>query len=326
MIKLSVVTPTYNRKDSLRLTLDGLSRQEYPFDKFEVIAVSDGSTDGTDEMLEDYKRSSPYRLRVISQSNGGPSRARNRGVQEANFEVVVFLDDDVEPAPEFLSRHASHHLEDDRIAVLGPMSPDPARSPDEPAWIAWEHAMLQKIYDMFRPGGEYNGRPAGPHHFYSGNASVRREWLIKVGGFDERYTRQEDVELAVRLQRDCGVHFEFDFMAEGLHRPQRTLDSWLRIPNAYGAFDAQRIQAGLLNWSDVEANIRKRNTATRFLTRMIVACPLILPGIVAIITRCVTPLYRAGSRSSALAALSAVYNVSYVHAVLQTPAIHGGKE
>lgn len=284
-----------------------------------MVVVSDGSSDGTTEMVTQYAQTSPYLLRVFSQPNGGPSKARNRGIEEARNDIIVFIDDDVEPTPEFLSCHAAHHREDAKITVLGPMSPDPSRAGDEPAWIAWEHAMLQKIYDMFRPGGEYAGQLAGPHHFYSGNASLRREWLVAVGGFDVNYSRQEDVELAVRLQRQCGVHFVFDFRAEGKHRPQRSFDSWLRIPNAYGTLDAQRVRAGLLSWSEVEANINKRNVGTRFLTRVCAKFPVILPGIVGLLRRSVTPLYRAGNRSSALAALSAVYNVIYVHAVLSAP-------
>src|SRR5579871_5778539 len=102
-MKLSVVVPTYNRKDSLRRTLDGLAKQTYPFADFEVVVVSDGSTDGTTEMLADYVKTAPYSLRSVLQANGGPSKARNRGIQEAQHEVIVFLDDDVEPVTEFLS-------------------------------------------------------------------------------------------------------------------------------------------------------------------------------------------------------------------------------
>ncbi len=313
-MKLSVVIPTYNRKDSLLITLNGLTQQTFPAEDFEVIVISDGSTDGTDELLASYAKTSPYTLRAITQSNAGPSRARNRGIQEAHFDVVVFIDDDVEPSPGFLAVHASHHFKNDRIAVLGPLSPDPEMSTQEPAWIAWEHAKLQDIYNMFKPGGEWYGAPAAPFHFYSGNASVRTEWLRAVNGFDEYYTRQEDVELAVRLERECGMKFEFDFAANGIHRPHRTFESWLRIPKAYGSFDASRIEAGLLNWSDIEANINKRNPATRFLSWLCRVCPFVLPAIVGTLKQCAVTLYRLGTRSPALAALSALYNVCYVSA------------
>ena len=319
-MKLSVVIPTYNRKDSLRRTLEGLSRQRYPHADFEAVVVSDGSNDGTEEMLADYARTAPYSLRIICQANGGPSRARNRGILEAQYEIIVFLDDDVEPVPEFLGRHAMHHRQDQKIAVVGPMSPDPSRYTEEPVWIAWEHSKLQDIYALFRPGGNYAGRPAGPMHFYSGNASVRKEWLLAIDGFDESFTRQEDVELAVRIQQTCGVSFLFDFAADGLHRPQRSFESWLRIPTAYGTFDGQRISAGLLSWDEVKENIQKRNVATRALASLCLACPALLPILIKLLHRGSSMLYRTRNTSAALAALSALYNICYINAAIRCTA------
>lgn len=210
---LSVVIPTFNRKDSLRVTLDGLARQSCSPDSFEAIVVSDGSTDGTSALLAEYAQTASFALRPITQENGGPARARNRGIREARGAVVVFLDDDVEPVPDFLIRHAAHHAGADKEVVIGPMLPDPALQWQEPPWIAWEHAMLEKQYTAWRTG-EWEG--CGPHHFYSGNASVRREHLQAVGGFDEHFPRQEDVELAVRLERQCGVRFVHDPQARGV--------------------------------------------------------------------------------------------------------------
>ena len=193
---LSVVIPTFNRKDSLRKTLEGLEGQTYPAAQFEAVVVSDGSTDGTDAHLISYAKTAPYPIRVISQPNGGPARARNNGIQDARGEVIVFLDDDVEPSAEFLAVHAAHHERQPDAVVIAPMLPDPALLWREPAWIAWEHAMLEKQYAAWRSGA-WAG--CGPNNFYSGNASVRRAHLLTVGGFDEQFPRQEDVELAVRL-------------------------------------------------------------------------------------------------------------------------------
>jgi len=317
-MKLSVVIPTFNRKDSLRCTLDGLARQQYPVTEFEVVVVSDGSTDGTVEMLAEYALTAPYPIRVVNQANGGPSRARNRGIQEAQYEVIVFLDDDVEPVPEFLCRHAIHHQQDEQVAVVGPMSPDPARATAEPAWIAWEHAKLQEVYDMFRAGGDRFGSAPGPLIFYSGNASVRKQWLLKAGGFDESFTRQEDVELALRMHRTCDLSFLYDFAADGIHRPHRSFEAWLRIPNSYGAFDAQRISTGLLQWSDVQKNIKKRNPATRILASLCLVCPPLLPLSVALLRRSSLLCYRAGKKATALAALSVLYNICYIYAAMQS--------
>ena len=314
MTKLSVVIPTYNRCESLRRTLDGLSRQTFPMSEFEAVVVSDGSTDGTPEMLAAYSPGAPFPLRAVTQPNSGPSAARNRGIREARHEVVVFLDDDVEPVPEFLARHAAHHQREDKAAVLGPMSPAPDRAGEEPVWIVWEHVKLQQTYDMFRRGGAHALEAPGPMHFYSGNASVRREWLEKIGGFDETFQRQEDVEMAVRLERACGVRFVWDFTAEGLHRPARTFESWLHIPVSYGRLDAQRVASGLLCRAEISRNLRARNVATRLLSGLCAAVPAAMPPVVTLALVWTNLLERHGKRSAALCLLSALYNSCYAHA------------
>ena len=314
MRELSIVIPTYNRCASLRRTLDGLARQTFPASEFEVVVVSDGSTDDTAEMLAAYAGTAPYLLRPVVQANAGPSAARNRGIREARHGVIVFLDDDVEPIPEFLARHAAHHQRDAKAVVLGPMSPDPARAGDEPAWIAWEHAKLQQTYDLFRPGGAHAHEAPGPKHFYSGNASVRREWLEMIGGFDEAFQRQEDVEMAVRLERVCRVRFVWDFTADGLHRPVRTFESWLRIPVAYGRLDAQRVAAGQMSRADVGRDLQRRNAATRMLSGLCVAVPAAMPPVVTLSRTLLGHLERHHRRRAALCLLSALYNSCYAHA------------
>ena len=252
--------------------MDGLARQTYPCTEFEAVVVSDGSTDGTEAFLAEYARTAPYTLRPITQPNGGPARARNHGIEEARGEVIVFLDDDVEPAPEFLALHAAHHASQNKEVVIAPMLPDPALQWQEPCWIAWEHAMLEKQYTAWRTG-EWGG--CGPNHFYSGNASLRRVHLLAVGGFDEQFPRQEDVELAFRLERECGVHFVFDAQACGTHRPQRRFASWLAVPYAYGRLDVVRAQRDPAAWEVVRHGYHARNLLTRRLALFTLSIPVL---------------------------------------------------
>ena len=305
---LSVIIPTFNRKDSLQKTLDGLARQTYPLSQFEVIVVSDGSTDGTEALLEQCT-GAPYALRPVYQANGGPARARNNGIKNASGEVVVFLDDDVEPAPDFLAVHAAHHVSEDRAVVIAPMLPDPDLAWWEPAWIAWEHAMLEKQYSAWRTG-EWVG--CGPHHFYSGNASVRREHLIAVGGFDEQFPRQEDVELAVRLEKERGVYFVYAPDAKGIHRPQRRFESWLAVPFAYGRLDVVRARRGDVSWDTVRHGYHARNQVTRLLARIVLSCPLLNKPVRALLLPAAQAAYRLRRSGPAFAALSAIYNLRYL--------------
>ena len=100
---LSVVIPTYNRLPILRQCLMALERQELalPIERFEVVLVDDGSTDDTVAWLQEHAASLPH-VRLICQDHGGPAAGRNRGVEHAEGDVIVFIDSDLVVLPDFL--------------------------------------------------------------------------------------------------------------------------------------------------------------------------------------------------------------------------------
>ena len=312
---LSVVIPTYNRCESLKVTLEALKAQDTVPGGFEVVVVSDGSTDGTDALLVGWTAATlPFRLRPFRQENGGPARARNRGIQEAEGEVIVFLDDDVEPLPGCLRAHALRHQGNPKLVLIGPMSPDPRRTASEPVWIAWEHAMLQKQYDSWK-NGTWAEHECGPHNFYTGNASVRREHLQAVGGFDEGFTRQEDVELATRMERECGVCFRFDPTLMALHRPLRTFASWLRVPSAYGKLDVIRARRGDASWEVIRQSYTSRQRATKLLAKLVLphkGVGTFLRGLLRLAAQMTYAVPLTAARRVGLGALSALYNIHYL--------------
>ncbi|MDZ7339508.1 MAG: glycosyltransferase [candidate division KSB1 bacterium] len=89
---VSVIIPTYNRKESLLRTLDSLARQTYPADRFEVIVVDDGGTDSTDQIVQN---TYPFKLLYCRQTNQGSAAARNHGALKGSGDILVFVDDDV---------------------------------------------------------------------------------------------------------------------------------------------------------------------------------------------------------------------------------------
>ena len=89
--KLSVIMPVYNSENSLRATLDSVLGQD--MDDMEVIAVNDGSTDGSLAILEEYA-SRDNRLKVMSQPNGRQGKARNTGLGVARGEFIAYMDSD----------------------------------------------------------------------------------------------------------------------------------------------------------------------------------------------------------------------------------------
>jgi glycosyltransferase involved in cell wall biosynthesis len=227
-LTVSIVIPTYNRLSRLERVLSAVADQTYPRSRYEVVVVSDGSTDGTD----DYLRSRAQRdLVVVAQANAGPAAARNRGVAAAGGELVIFIDDDVVAAPELVQEHVdSHRRGGDGLIVIGPMltPPDVALSP----WVRWEQTMLYRQYDAM-----LQGRYAPtPRQFFTGNASLARSAVLAAGGFDTRFRRAEDIELAYRLAT-TGMRFSFNPNAIGHHYADRSFGSWLRNAAEYGAAD-----------------------------------------------------------------------------------------
>jgi glycosyltransferase involved in cell wall biosynthesis len=97
---VSIVIPTYNRKDLLRETLQSLAQQTYPSDRFEIIVVDDGSSDGTQEITAE---AFPFTLRYVQQHNQGDAAARNFGAQQSQADILVFLDDDILVEPDYLT-------------------------------------------------------------------------------------------------------------------------------------------------------------------------------------------------------------------------------
>ena len=258
----SVVIPTYNRLGRLREVITALEQQAYPSDAYEVIVISDGSTDGTDAYLEALR--STMRLRWFPQANRGPAAARNAGIQKAGGEFIVFIDDDVVPEPQLLGEHArSHHEAGRDVVVLGPLlTPEDFKMAP---WVRWEQEMLMKQYRaMLR--GDWS---ATARQFYTGNASLRRSHILAAGGFDEGFRRAEDVELAYRLA-DKGLDFVLNMQAASMHFAERSFRAWLDVAYTYGRNDVifarDRNQKWLL--SAIRQEFSNRHFLIRSLVRM----------------------------------------------------------
>ena len=261
MYDLSIVLPTYNRLDQLKRVIAALGRQTFPADRLEVVVVSDGSSDGTNEYLRAADTS--FELVPLLQENQGVAAARNNGVARTRAEIILFVDDDVVPVPELIEEHLKHHRQDDRVVVLGPMLPPPDTK--LLPWVQWEERMLEKQYEDMILG---HWAPTA-RQFYTGNTSLARRHVLSAGGFDPAFRRAEDVELAYRL-KDMGLRFIFEPKAVGYHYAQRSFAAWSKIPYAYGRYDVVMTREKGQTWllPTVLKEYHGRNALTRGLTRL----------------------------------------------------------
>ncbi len=93
----SVIIPLYNKEAFIARTLQSVLDQT--FQEFEIIIVNDGSTDGS---VKEVERFNDERIRLVEQTNAGVSAARNRGIEEAKYDLIAFLDADDEWLPNHL--------------------------------------------------------------------------------------------------------------------------------------------------------------------------------------------------------------------------------
>lgn len=225
---LSIVIPTYNRKETLIKCLDSYLNQDTDQD-YEIIVVDDGSTDGTGDLLMQTFRNEG-RVRYFRQENSGPAAARNLGIENAGGDVILFTDDDIIADKSLLHEHLAWHDKYPAVekAVLGytTWSPDVTVTP----FMYWlEHGGGQFAYDDLE-GGE----TASHSYFYTCNLSLKKEFLTRYGTFDTQFRMAmwEDVELALRLSKH-GLQLLYNKDAVALHFREVSLkDSAKREFNA----------------------------------------------------------------------------------------------
>jgi GT2 family glycosyltransferase/peptidoglycan/xylan/chitin deacetylase (PgdA/CDA1 family) len=197
--RLSVVVPTYQRRDLLGRTLPTILDQDTGRDGFEVVVVVDGSTDGTVELLAE--RFSGRALQVLSQPNCGPARARNAGIRVARGELVLLLDDDILCPPGLLAAHLAAHGRGGRKVVFGPVL---GLEGDSTA-AELTRLALDDYYRRMRDEWDPNTAPTA---YAAPNTSLPRQALLAAGGFDPRFAcAHEDADLGLRL-RAMGLPFE----------------------------------------------------------------------------------------------------------------------
>jgi len=192
-----------------------MTRQTLPAEQFEVIVSIDGSDDGTREMVQSLRTS--FRLVALWQPNRGRAAACNAGIRVAEGDLLILLDDDMEPAPQFLTAHLAAHAATKRLGVVGaaPVSVQPS-SPPIVDYIGWK--FNQHLETLAQAGHQF-----GLRDFYSGNFSIDRRTLVEAGGLDESFTEygNEDLELSHRLAK-AAVHLVFS--SEALARQHYTKD------------------------------------------------------------------------------------------------------
>jgi glycosyltransferase involved in cell wall biosynthesis len=193
--EIAAILTTHNRAYLLPRVLDGLERQRLARHRYEILAVDDGSTDETQDILASYVHRLP--LRIVRQAPSGLAAAKNLGIFMSRAPILLFLDDDDVADPGLLAAHLATHLRypDATVAVLGFTDLDPTV-----ASLPLMRHVTGAGGQLFCQGWMRPGQILSFREFWGGRSSCKRSLLTQHGIFNPAFRFGcEDVELGWRL-------------------------------------------------------------------------------------------------------------------------------
>lgn len=215
MPRVSVIIPTYNRRDFAREAIASVCAQTYR--DFELIVVDDGSTDGTARIVEEFRQGRADSIQYIFQTNQGVSAARNHGVVRSSGQLLAFLDSDDVWQPEKLAT---------QIAFFN-AQPTAQICQTQEVWLR-RGLRVNPRNKHRKSGGDIFLRSLELCLVSPSAVMMQRTLFERMGGFDEQLPACEDYDLWLRI----GARLPVDLIAlplvikRGGHADQLSHQFW----------------------------------------------------------------------------------------------------
>jgi glycosyltransferase involved in cell wall biosynthesis len=211
-----VVIPVYNGEKTIAACLDSLLALRYPEERVELLVVDNGSRDGTVSVLRRYGE----RIVRLDEATRGPGAARNAGLRRAGGDVVAFTDADCQVDPDWLTAVVAP-LQAAEVGIAGGTirALTPANDVERFGEVIHDHRQAIEVFE--------------PPYAITMNWASRRVVLQELGGFDERFRRCEDVDLAYRMTK-AGYTLAFAPTAVVYHHNEDRLAGLFRKGFAHG--------------------------------------------------------------------------------------------
>jgi GT2 family glycosyltransferase len=217
-MKISVVVPTFNRNEVLLECVKSLINQDLSKDLYEIIIVDDCSTESPFNSLEIILKNNQNIKYIRHEFNKGLAFARNTGIVNSSFDIILFLDSDIVPELSFVRTHLQIHerYPNEFLAVVSNLSYDEQfiRGSNFARFVNSRYLGNRKKIEK-----EYlHYDNLSPQYFGGGISSTRRSALKSVGMFDTSFVKYggEDEDMGYRLNQ-YGVRICFTENAKAIH-------------------------------------------------------------------------------------------------------------
>jgi len=217
MPSASIVIPVLNAASTVGDVLNALRTQVDAPAETEIIAVDNGSTDGTQAVLRQFN------VTVLEEPKRGPAAARNRGLHHARGDIVVHVDADTLPTRRWLKALVAPFDDPQTVIVGGRILSFRPETPAE-RYIA--------ASGLYEPENNVH-RDLFPF-VVSMNMAVRRTAALAIGGWTEDMLTGEDADFCLRLQRQFGCRLAYQPEAVLFHRNRQSDAGLWRQAWSYG--------------------------------------------------------------------------------------------
>jgi len=191
-VEVSVIIPTRNRREKILATLSSLYEQDFDGLNGEIVVVDDGSSPAV-EIPQD----AMLHTRLVRLEGAGRSLARNTGAESAEWELLIFLDDDMQVCSDFLTAHYHAYQEWPDALLVGAI-----RLP----LTDWSRPFVrfrQRLEDQVVP--PRRGPVSARNFCTAANMAISRERFLDIGGFDPAIHSGEDQDFALRYTARQGL-------------------------------------------------------------------------------------------------------------------------
>ncbi|OGW38906.1 MAG: hypothetical protein A2Y97_06990 [Nitrospirae bacterium RBG_13_39_12] len=214
---VSIIIPMYNEEKTVGECIEAILNQSYQSDRYEIIVVSDGCNDSSEEIVRNIvKSANKFDIKMIRQENQGAAAARNFGAKSSRGTIVLFIDADCIADFRWIEEMIKPLSKNNVVGVQGAYKTKQKEIIAKLAQIEFEERFrkLQQTEYVDFVG--------------SFSAAYKREVFEKFNGFNTKFVMNEDVDLAYRISSDgYNLHFNPDAVVHHLH--PESLSKYIRI-------------------------------------------------------------------------------------------------
>lgn len=183
----SIIIPLYNKELTIAKTIQSVINQTY--EKFEIIVINDGSTDDGPFIVKNFN---DHRISLITTENSGVSNARNRGILEAKFDYIAFLDADDLWEITYLEEMKNLILEFPNSSIYGSNFDYLNKERFIERNTGLESSYKGKVNNYFEIANKIS-------LYWTSTVILKKQSVLLLGGFDPRISMGEDLDLWFRM-------------------------------------------------------------------------------------------------------------------------------